>query len=188
MKNKLHIKVLLPILLLVLVILLPISYARYTSNYQGPFNIGIAKWDIIINDNSHTDEHTFDLFETINNDDVNKNIKVLAPGSKGSITFNITNNSDVVSECTIEVLETNNIYDIPILYSLSEDSEYKELEEIEIAKNLEIGLGLKKTITLYWEWPFFKDELQNQKDNELANNQDAKILITTNVKVNQKIN
>jgi len=188
MEGKLTIKIILIIFLATSFLTFPISYARYNFYNDGNYNVDIAKWDIVLNDKSLDEEHVFDLFKTVNNDNINKNIKALAPGTKGSITFNIINNSDVFSECTIEVEETENTYDIPILYSLDENGEYKELKELEIANNLELGIKENKTITLYWQWPFYKDSLQNQKDNELASNETAKLLITTNVKVKQKIN
>ena len=189
MRKKLIIKIILISFLLIPCMFFPISYARYNFNNTGSVNVDVAKWDIIINNETTNEELTFDLFESVNNTNIDQNIKAIAPGTNGSINFNIINNSDVVAEYTINIEEVENLNDIPILYSLEENGEYKELTDIVFANNEEISLGSYNTkeFTLYWKWEFYKDSNQNIKDNELSQTEAAKIIINTNIQVNQKV-
>lgn len=188
MLKKILIKPIFIPILLIIFIVIPASYARYTYFHQGDTFIDIAKWDVTINNNPINSDFTFDLFETVNNDNLKKDVKLIAPGTNGSLSFYITNDSDVVAEYTILIEEVENDKDIPIVYSLEEDGEYKELSELVIASNEEIQMGVKnKKVTLYWKWDFYHDKNQNIKDTEIGLLEDATILIHLNIKANQKL-
>lgn len=168
-------------------IIIPTSYAKYIKNLNGSSNLDIAKWDIIINDKDINEEFVFNLFETVNDSTIKNDIKAIAPGIGGNITLNIENSSDVKAQFTINIEETENKNNIPIVYSLEENGEYKKLSELSMANNEEISVGEIKKVILYWKWDFYKDEDQNQIDNELGQNGEATLKLSINIKVNQKI-
>ena len=90
------------------------TWAKYTSTVSGKDTARVAKWDVKVNTvkgASTKQTVTFDLFSTTaildtkdglaetdvtNNPDDDKN--VIAPGTKGKVTFTLRNDSEVSAE------------------------------------------------------------------------------------------
>ena len=188
MYKKVKIIISLFVLVVIFCMIASVSYARYSYLNEGNNSVGVAKWDIVINDQSMNSEVVFDLFETVENNNLLDGTRLIAPGTEGSITFNISNNSDVVAEYTIVLEEVLNDNDIPIVYSLEKDGVYQDLSEFIVANSEEIKIGEKdKSVTLYWKWDFYSTTLQNEKDNQLGLSGNANILVNMKIRVNQKI-
>ena len=190
MKKKEFAKIILilvPLILFLLNFCIP-SYARYKSSTNGNKELGIAKWDVTINEKKIDKNLTIDLFKTVDRQNVKEDVNAIAPGSTGEITLNIKNSSDVIAKYNINITESKNDSNIPILYSLEKEGEYKELEDLEYVKQEELGIreNNTKTIKIYWKWDFHKNISQNVKDNEIGSNSNSKIELTVNINVNQK--
>jgi len=187
MRKRLFVRVLI-IISLCFSVIVPISYARYVKENNGLGNLDVAKWNIILNNKNIDEVIKLDLFKTINNSSLKNETNIIAPGTSGNITLNIKNNSEVVAEGTILLEELENNNNIPIVYSLSEDGEYVDINDFIIMNNEIIMPETEKEITIYWKWDFYKDYNQNQKDNDLGTNGTALFEIGINIRINQKVN
>lgn len=102
---------------------------------------------------------------------------VIAPGSKGCYTFTIQNTKDFPMEVRWQ-LSDENLHRIPMQYRLKIESDYLygSAQEWIQGENLEkyliedqLSPGEQREYALDWEWPFSKDEKQDQRDTELGN-------------------
>ena len=100
--NSLKTFVLLLLIVMLALILIASTYAKYTTKLTWSSDTTIAKWAWTINNNdvSKDDtEFTFDLFKTIKDTDGGTEADVttqkIAPGTKGSFSIEVTNASDV---------------------------------------------------------------------------------------------
>lgn len=185
-KRNIFVRILL-LITLCLSIIVPISYARYIEVNTGSGNLDVAKWDIILNGENIDEVINLDLFETINDSNLKNGTKIIAPGIDGSITLNIKNESDVVAESTIVLEELLNNDNIPIVYSLEANGEYVGIADFEIMDNEVINPGEIKEVTVYWQWPFYQTQTQNNSDSDLGIDGTALFEIGINIKVNQKV-
>ena len=118
------------------------TFAKYASSATGTDDAVVAKWSITGNDKdiAQSNTFTFDLFKASaiadtkdggetddeNVDNGSDDIAIIAPGTKGSFTFTVTNNSEVTAQYwyALEATQTNitdaesNTHAIPIEYSL----------------------------------------------------------------------
>lgn len=184
--KKRTLKILL-ILFLLSCISIPVSYARYVSNFNDKPKLEVAKWNFIINNESISEEINFNLFEAVNNSNIKDGINAIAPGTSGKAEINIVNNSDVTAEYLITVTELENNYDIPIVYSFDKEGTYKDINDFIFPLIEEIKIGEEKNITLYWKWQFYVDDISNNRDNELSKIKDAALKVKINLDINQKI-
>jgi hypothetical protein len=187
MKNKLVLTIILVLCFSVLVFTFSKTYSRFSSNGISISEINVAKWEVLINGKSINEEYKFNLFETINNNHVKDGVKVISPGSYGSATFNIVNNSNVVANYEVFFQESKNDGNIPILYSLEEDGDYKELEDIVFSSDNELDFNGTDSLTLYWKWDYYKDLNQNQLDKQLGDDGSSIVEITMGIKAEQAI-
>ena len=152
------------------------TFAKYTSEATGSSSVQVAKWEIYVN----TDEElsvadptiSFDLFETILDSDGEAEDDVLperiAPGTSGSFTLTITNNSDVNAKYWITFEETANALNVPVVYSTvapaqAQSSDWKEIAELSILGENDNGTPIAMTdgamtVTVYWMWDFDGDD------------------------------
>ena len=112
------------------------TFAKYASSATGTDDAVVAKWSITGNDEdiAQSDTFTFDLFDKSaiadtkdggeaddENVDNGSTYAIIAPGTKGSFTFTVTNNSEVTAQYwyTLAATQSNaTIAGIPIEYSL----------------------------------------------------------------------
>ena len=176
------------ILWLLFIILVPYSYARFGMNTSSVYQLDVAKWQVLINDQVNLDGELIDLdlFQTTDGGlDATK--QIIAPGSSGNFELVILNDSEVTSEYTI-LFEEENLSNIPIEYSLTglEDS-WVSLNELDISKK-EIEQKKEDVVTIYWRWAYYQDEQQNTLDNSLGIDGVASVKLQLKVYVEQKIN
>ena len=204
-KNYNSIKIFAILLLLVMIILMLIvgTYAKYTTEVEGSDSSVVAKWAWQINDSdvSKSDtEFAFDLFDTIkdtadgNNETDVKTTKI-APGTKGGFEIKVENLSEVNANYNLTLKETKgqDVSDAKIEYSIIGTDEAKDwttdINTFNLTNtllNMETG---SKTLTVYWRWAYSPSETQDDADTAvgfLAANSasDANKTITIEAKLN----
>ena len=128
-KNYNSIKIFAILLLLVMLVLMLIvgTYAKYTTEIEGSDSSVVAKWAWQINDTdvSKSDtEFSFNLFDTIKDTDGNNETDVkttkIAPGTKGGFEIKVENLSEVNANYNLTLKETKgqDISDAKIEYSI----------------------------------------------------------------------
>jgi hypothetical protein len=180
-KNIKMYKALAILLLIVMVALILVSgtYAKYTTAYSGSDTATVAKWDVSATGFDTKDTTTIDLFdaskiydldglseteladlstaiEKVDEDVAAK--KIVAPGTWGKVSFELTNSSDVSAKyaITIDSLETT----LPLKFSV-DGATWKTAKEIADVDSFEFNGGTIKvgstdatTATLYWKWDY----------------------------------
>lgn len=180
------------------------TYARYTSSSTGSDSARVAKWNIELNSSTMNGTVSIDdLFATAYASDtaaVSGNTvvsagtdDVIAPGTKGGITLNITNKSEVTATYTVEVVETN-AGNVPIEYSLDETTWVKPdaQHKVALATDESIAINDTGTAKLYWRWAIdgdastnFKNDQTDGSDTTLGEAGTATVAITATVVATQ---
>lgn len=151
------------------------TYAKYTSTISGTSTAAsVAKWAWEVNSQTFTTAasvstpFTFDLFGTILDTnggaaETDVHAAKIAPGTKGQITLDITNNSEVNATYAVAFTETN-AGNIPIEYSLTgaADSWTADITTLNIAATaIAMDGGTATQNTLYWRWAFEGSDSEN---------------------------
>ncbi|MBQ8132347.1 MAG: hypothetical protein IJ193_07645 [Bacilli bacterium] len=159
-KTKFFLKTILGFLI-VFVVIVPFTYARYTDSRTVQHNVRVATWSFKIGDS--TSVYNIDLADTITEN--NYSSTKVVPGTCGIIQFSIDFRStkvDTAYQITIDSTNTN----LPANLKLYTDSDYTTL-----------FTGYSGTVTLnnisstllkriYWKWDFTNDD-----ENSWANQQ-----------------
>ena len=146
------------------------SYARYTTTISGSDEAIVAKFDVSAKDLTET----INLFDCIDEDAVLDSDGLVAPGTKGSFTTILNNDSEVTVSYALSITETNSD-NIPIVYSLEEGGTYvsaSEFANLTLAKGTLDFTGTtkenpvtSKELTIYWKWEIDGD---NEIDTDLG--------------------
>lgn len=182
------------------------TYAKYTSAISGSADADVAKWQWTINEtvidsyekSVAENAYTFNLFETINDTngtdaetDVAANL--IAPGTSGKATLNLTNNSEVNAEYTITFVEeqTNlptGVTRIPVEYSLDGQTWKTDITELNTeAVAIEMNESAEET-EIQWRWVYSVDEDGDAIDTKIgfgANENVPNVKVTATVTVTQ---
>lgn len=156
------------------------TYAKYTSEETAADTARVAKWDVKFGD---SDTLTFDLFDTILDTDGSaetdvKEGKIIAPGTKGEFSIDITNNSEVNADLFTSFVETNDS-NIPLQYKLTYVYDGNETTDgiwhdsiADFTTNSQYlpfnGVN-KASIKIEWQWAYEKGD----DDTEVAANDEA---------------
>ena len=174
MKDNKLVKIFLISLLIVMVGLILVSgtYAKYTTKFTGSDTATVAKFKV----SSNTTAETFDLFKTAKEvDGTTADAEVVngkvAPGTGGKFDIQLTNDSEVKVHYAISLKETNES-NIPIEYSLDGTTYVTAANFASVsADDLAIGSTTQqtKTVSVYWRWAFVRgtetaDQLKNNSD------------------------
>lgn len=137
------------------------TYAKYTSSVNANSEARVAKWAWKINNETLTNTTTtfkMDLFknsELLNSDCTAKEGNVvaqdgvIAPGTCGKFTINLTNESEVNAKYAYTLAATT--AGIPIEFSEDKTS-WKSISDFN--KSDSIGMNASANRTLYWRWAF----------------------------------
>ena len=188
-------------LLLVMIALVLVSgtYAKYTSTASGSDSARVAKWTFKVGDADITTSNTFkfDLFKTIkeadgtsNEDDVTGS-KVIAPGTGGSFAIVLKNESEVSAKYGIKYTVTND-NEIPVQFSTDGKTWSKSLTDV-AASDTDTKLAANngtKTITVQWKWAYEDTNESTKaaseaKDLELGKDGTATISVSAEVTATQ---
>lgn len=143
------------------------TFAKYTSSAAGNSAARVALWDIKYNGTTietvgSAKNVTFDLFESVNDVNVKDgdDENIIAPGTNGSFTYTVTNNSEVNAEYAIDYTVTN-ANNIPVQFRVKLDSgEYSDwsntLEDVAFTA-IAMGTGSAEYL-VEWQWIFNGDD------------------------------
>ena len=150
------------------------TFAKFVSSQEATDKARVAVWDIDFagNDNASKD-FVFDLFTTINddstgdegalaNDDDVKDATsggdpIIAPGTSGSFTIKLVNNSEVNAQCKVE-------FDNTLLNGVPLQFTYK-IGGATYASGTVVDLAMDTAVEIVvtWEWPWIDaDESTHQ--------------------------
>lgn len=182
------------------------AWARYTKTVTATDSANVAKFDVTFNENETTIENNtaINIFGTkltniianeSNENKVDTN-KIIAPGSYGSFTINVSNKSQVKVELllsgTISLSKTlDGITDdnLPIKFYLgsepTDDSQYVKMSEIKLPDNTTLdatngSTANEKNITIYWKW-IADETTTNEIDTKLGLAANAGLVVTANI-------
>lgn len=164
-KRTYRLGILLLLFTLLSTVMLPGTFAKYTSEYAGSDTALVAKWDIDITDG----DKSIIVGETLNLDlfshNFNKNIlssagseKIVAPGVDGSFKLEVNNASDVAAKISYTLEKTSGSADVPMEFSIDDGKNWLSLEELNASLNTPVniaGVGsgtVEKTVG--WKWAF----------------------------------
>lgn len=169
-KQKKITKIVVAAILLLVIILLGYTFAKYTKSYTIPTSSTVAKWNFqgeVFNSKNSSSITTISLADTIKNSTIKENR--IAPGTNGDFTIVVdATGSEVDLDYKVELLEETNkpqnlkfSYNGNIYNSLSELISSEEIFEGKISYEDE---NMKKEILVEWEWPY---ESYDEKGNIL---------------------
>jgi len=164
-KNLLKTAVILLLIVMIALVLVSGTYAKYTSNASGTDTARVAKWAFEINETKipQVAEFTFDLFKTVNDTkDSQKETdvvvpngstdQIIAPGTEGSFDIKLENLSEVNAEYTINYTVTNT-NKIPVEFSIDNGASWTADLAAVTATGLVANTGTD-TITIQWKWAY----------------------------------
>ena len=179
-KNYNSIKIFAILLLLVMIVLMLIvgTYAKYTTELEGSDSAVVAKWAWQINDadvSKSDTEFSFNLFDTINdtsdgNNETDVKSTKIAPGTKGKFEIKVENLSEVNANYNLTLKETKgqDVSDAKIEYSIIGTDEATDwttaINTFNLTNTLlDMETG-SKTLTVYWRWAYSPSVTQDSID------------------------
>ena len=179
-KNYNSIKIFGILLLIVMLVLIMIvgTYAKYTTELEGSDSTVVAKWAWQINDSdvSKSDtEFAFNLFDTIKDtadgsNETDVKATKIAPGTMGAFEIKVENLSEVNANYNLTLKETKgqDISDAKIEYSIiGTDKATDWTTDINTFNLTNTLLDMEtgsKTLTVYWRWAYSSSEAQDDID------------------------
>lgn len=182
------------------------TYAKYVSDFNPTSSARVAKWAFKIEDETDSNNVEFDLFETIGDtlggDEADIAVgengeKLIAPGTSGSFSIDLINESEVTAHYKIKYsAETNGI---PIEFSVDgTDGWITDISQLYVTESNPEGyyspdenMGmttdtkLAVTPTVYWRWAIGDNDDANANDTTLGENGEATVTITAEIVVEQ---
>lgn len=140
------------------------TFAKYTSTTTGTGTARVAKWAFVVNGDPIAETFTFELIDTLYEDDgvtaeTDVKGKLLAPGTAGSFDIVLENESEVTAKYELTLTETITglpgtvaAADFPVVYS-TDNAHWSTDITNAVASGL-INYGDSATITVYWRWAF----------------------------------
>ena len=152
------------------------TYAKYTSTFAGSDTAIVAKWSVSAGDAGQTTINLFDaskIYDTNNADYSNGVVDtdvrtstgdaIIAPGTWGSFSFTVKNDSDVNATYAVdyEVTEAG----IPLEWSTDGASWSESLTNVSTTT---LNMDTEKDVTVYWRWAFTTDAARDTADTALG--------------------
>lgn len=143
------------------------TWAKYTSTVSGEDSARVAKWAFSTVD-LENEEVTFDLFNTTTYSDsnvdvngVNDNEVVIAPGTTGSFSFTVKNNSEV--NAVYSAIFESDEAGVPLVFSTDGTNWVGTLEELNVSDEA-FNMGDTATVNVHWKWAFEGGEASGWTD------------------------
>lgn len=150
------------------------TFAKYTSAGDGESSVTVAKWDIDVDSADIAEDHEFDLFDTIKDEDGSDeedvNDGLVAPGTSGEFIVKVENKSEVTAEIDLSVTVPG--YDF---FEVTLD-DADNLDKVGDIYTLAAG----KTANVKYTWVWEIDANDADTDNALG---DGNTEITANVAI-----
>lgn len=163
------------------------TYAKYTSSETDTDTARVAKWDVKFGNDA---TFAFNLFDTIldSNGSAETDVKdgkptenIIAPGTRGEFSIDITNDSEVNADLVASFKETN-ASSIPLQYRLTYTpaggtavvGDWKDsIADLAVPVNtflpFDTTTGNKGNIKIEWQWLYEKGDDQTAIDANDAN-------------------
>lgn len=151
------------LVVMVALILVAGTYAKYTSSASGSDIATVAKWSFKVNDTEiavtgSAPKVTFNLFDTINDTDGQPETDVaaglIAPGTQGAFDLKLKNDAQVTAQYAIDYTVTKSDSTLPILFSVDGGTTWtSDLADVVASDATKLAIGsAEKTITVQWKW------------------------------------
>ena len=155
------------------------TFAKYTSTFSGTDEARVAKWAFSVGgsavDLKTTKTFDFELFkaseikeEDLSGDDgevdtngILDDAKVIAPGTAGTLTVGLKNESEV--DAVYTVVYASDEEGVPLQWSVNGTAWVDNITDLNIAST-GIDMGATKDVVLYWKWAFVDDAVVTQSD------------------------
>ena len=173
------------------------TFAKYTSSVTGSDFARVAKWEWKSGSEVLNDTITFDLFNTIKDEngsaeaDVFNKLgdpkTVIAPGTSGSFELKFTNNSEVNAKYKIDYTVVKN--GIPVQFSVDGGATWTDDLADVAFKN--VTQGTEETVKVEWKWAFdsasddYPAGWNDKSDTDLGKAGSAEITVTATVTFEQ---
>ena len=183
------------------------TFAKYTSTYNGQDTVVVAKWDVASNVDG---AETFTLFNTVKDSDAENNetdvaTGMIAPGTTGEFTYEVSNSSDVTAEYTITftitwacgLTATDLVFTVEDGYTLVADNSVpgkttytiKATGSENVTDVISMGEAANE-ITITWTWAFDADDTTvdnaiGEAAKDAENNAARTVTVDTQIVVNQ---
>lgn len=148
-KRNNSVKALILMLVLTMLALIALSgtYARYVTISNGTGTAVVAKWDISFKNGETDYSETFeiDLAETMTSDDSSNDF--IQPGSAGSFTITVTNNSDVPATVVATVSDLSSSIFSKGQFTLEATGTTPDA-------GTTIAAGATQDVTVEWNWEY----------------------------------
>lgn len=143
------------------------TYAKYTSTFAGSDTAIVAKWDVSAGDASTTIDlfNSSKIYDTNNvtdytqggtdDTDVTNGTAdgIIAPGTWGSFSYSVSNNSDVNATYTVDYTVT--AANVPLEWSVDGSTWSTNLSNVSTTA---LNMGATANVTVYWRWAFNGDD------------------------------
>ena len=136
------------------------TVAQYQTELGGMDSAEIAHFEITSSELDKAKTADIKLFETImDSDGLTPETDVaagkIAPGTSGSTTIAVTNNSDVNVNLDMTFKLEYNGLNAPLEFSTDNSTWNTDITQVQPATTkLDMSTGKRKQITLYWRWAF----------------------------------
>lgn len=159
------------------------TFAKYTTDISATDNAIVAKFAVeafgvdadlydtatvkIFNESNVYDTLGANYADGVNDADVADAATdadpIIAPGTWGTFSFDVTNNSDVTVEYDVAYTATEN--GVPLKWSINGTDWETNLAELDITDD-RLEMGATETVTIYWQWDF--ENTENVDDTALG--------------------
>lgn len=143
------------------------TYAKYTSTFAGSDTAIVAKWDVSAGDASTTIDlfNSSKIYDTngvtdytqggTDDTDVTNGTAdgIIAPGTWGSFSYSVSNNSDVNATYTVDYTVT--AANVPLEWSVDGSTWSTNLSNVSTTA---LNMGATANVTVYWRWVFNGDD------------------------------
>ena len=143
------------------------TYAKYTSTFAGSDTAIVAKWDVSAGDASTTIDlfNSSKIYDTngvtdytqVGTDDTDVTNGtadgIIAPGTWGSFSYSVSNNSDVNATYTVDYTVT--AANVPLEWSVDGSTWSTNLSNVSTTA---LNMGATANVTVYWRWAFNGDD------------------------------
>jgi len=134
------------------------TFAKYASSSTGSDTARVAKWDIQLQGANWSNTVNFNLFDyTDANVQSLGSDKVIAPGTEGSFTFTVENNSEVTAKYKIDLAITN-AGNIPLEFKVGDGEWAAASTTVSVVPETQLAIGSDaQETTVQWRWVFEGD-------------------------------
>lgn len=158
------------------------TFAKFTSQASGSTTVKVATWEFTLNGTKQSEEFAINLGATVdtvdgntdNEVDLGNDLNVIAPGTKGSFSIELVNNSQVSASYAVSfAYEDASNAPANLKFCATEGGTYGALTALTYTDTLKYkndGNDDQTTITVYWKWEFNDTDETSYAGNEIVIN------------------